>query len=67
MTQTDQVMDYLLTGAELTPLEALDKFGCLRLAARIYDLRKDGVDIIERTEWRGRKHWAVYKLGVNYG
>ena len=67
MTQSDQVMEYLLTGAELTPLEALDKFGCLRLAARIWDLRKDGVDIIERTEWRGKKHWSVYKLGVAYG
>ena len=68
MSQEDAVMDYLLTGAELTPLEALQKFGCLRLAARIYDLRKDGVDIAERIERNGRKHFAVYKLrGTAHG
>ena len=67
MSQTDAVMEHLLTGAELSPLEALQKFDCLRLAARIYDLRKDGVPIDERTEYRGRKHFAVYKLRGQHG
>lgn len=67
MNQSDAILDYLLTGAELTPLEALQKFGCLRLAARIYDLRADGVDIIDRIVWQGKKHWASYKLGIQHG
>ena len=68
MSQTDAVMEHLLTGAELTPLEALQKFGCFRLGARIYDLRKEGVDIDSRLVWNGRKHWSVYKLrGVACG
>ena len=68
MNQTDSIMEYLLTGAEITPLEALTKFNCLRLAARVYDLRKEGVDIDERTERRGKKYWSVYKLkGIPHG
>ena len=65
MSQEDAVMEHLLTGAELTPLEALQKFGCLRLAARIFDLRRQGVDIAERTVRKGRKSWAAYRLAVS--
>lgn len=35
-------------GAEITPIDALRDYGCFRLSARIYDLRKDGARI--RTE-----------------
>ena len=42
MTQTQRILIYLKTGKSLTPLEALNKFGCFRLAARIADLRRDG-------------------------
>lgn len=27
-SQTDRILDYLLTGKSITPLEALDLFGC---------------------------------------
>ena len=67
MSQSDAIMEYLITGAELTPLEALQKFGCLRLAARVHDLRKEGVDIAERMVYQGKKHWAVYKLAIPHG
>ena len=67
MSQSDAIMEYLITGAELTPLEALQKFGCLRLAARVYDLRREGVDISERIQRQGKKYWAVYKLAVPHG
>ena len=63
-SQDGQILAYLQTGAELSPLEALDKFGCLRLGARIFCLRQEGVPIVSRTERRGRKHWAVYKLAI---
>ncbi len=42
MTQNKQILHYLKTGKSLTPLEALYQFGCLRLSARIYDLKKNG-------------------------
>lgn len=42
MTQQDALLSYLLEGHKITPLEALDKFGCFRLGARIYDFKKRG-------------------------
>lgn len=40
--QNQMIINYLKTGKILTPLEALDMFGCLRLSARIYDLKDMG-------------------------
>lgn len=42
MTQTNLILEYLKTGKVLTPLEALDMFGCFRLSARIYELKDMG-------------------------
>lgn len=61
-SQEALILAYLSTGAELTPLDALHRFGCLRLGARIYALRKDGVSIEARTVREGRKAFAAYKL-----
>jgi hypothetical protein len=46
--QTKLIKKQLEYGVPLTPLKALDYFGCLRLSARIYDLRKKGMDIKAR-------------------
>jgi hypothetical protein len=46
MSQLDSVLIHLQMGKSLTPLEALDKFGCFRLAARIHDLRNSGHNIV---------------------
>lgn len=44
-TQTKQILDWLESGRSITPLDALRLCGCFRLSARIYDLRKMGVEI----------------------
>ena len=62
MTQTQRILIYLKTGKSLTPLEALNKFGCLRLAARIADLRKDGHTIWTNYVQKDKKIFAAYKL-----
>jgi hypothetical protein len=41
-TQSDAILAHLSRGLPITPLEALDRFGCFRLGARIWDLRKQG-------------------------
>ena len=41
-SQTDRILEYLLSGKSITPLEALNKFGCLRLGARIADIKAKG-------------------------
>ena len=49
MSQNKQIADYLNKGKKLTPIDALNKFGCFRLAARIADLRNDGMNIVTNT------------------
>ena len=44
-TQDSRVLDWLLRGQELDPLEAWTQLGVYRLAAVIHRLRKDGYDI----------------------
>lgn len=62
-SQKQLILDYLLEGNEITPIDALNKFGCLRLGARIADLKKDGYDIKKRIA-KGEKNYAIYKLEV---
>ena len=38
-SQADAIKDYLLQGHSITPLDALEMFGCFRLGARIADLK----------------------------
>lgn len=62
-TQAGRILAHLRAGNRLTALEALEKFGCFRLAARIHELRREGWQIEERTvETRGGKRVAEYSL-----
>ena len=45
MTQANQILSALKRGEKLTPLQALKRYGCMRLAARIKDLRDAGYEI----------------------
>lgn len=42
--QTEKVLHYLLFHEDITQMDAM-RFGCMRLGARIYDLRKAGYPI----------------------
>lgn len=42
MSQQKKILDHLKKGKSLTPLDALNKFGCFRLGARIFELRDKG-------------------------
>jgi hypothetical protein len=63
-SQNQMIGEYLKAGHSITPLEALEKFGCFRLGARIADLKKQGLDIETEivNDKRTGKHWAKYKL-----
>jgi hypothetical protein len=41
-SQSRNILDHLQTFGHITPLEALSRYGCFRLAARIEELRKAG-------------------------
>lgn len=47
-TQNAQILQHMQAGNRITPLEALDKYGCFRLGARVYDLRVQGHDVKQR-------------------
>ena len=44
-SQSYQIREYILQGNTITAMEALRLFGCFRLSGRIYDLRKEGLNI----------------------
>lgn len=44
-SQTSQILRWLEAGQTITPILALNRFGCFRLGARILDLRKVGYPI----------------------
>lgn len=62
MTQTERILVHLKKGRPISPLQALRRFGCLRLGARIWDLRRDGYRIDRKMVRRGKKHWAEYRM-----
>ena len=62
MSQNKQILNYLLKGKKLTPIDALEKFGCFRLSARILDLRKEGYDIISENITKKGKTFAQYSM-----
>lgn len=49
-TQAERVLDYINEFGSITQIDAPRDIGCMRLASRISDLRKQGVDIISKTE-----------------
>lgn len=44
--QARKVLRHLEKNRSITPLEALGVYGIFRLAARVYELRKEGFDVI---------------------
>lgn len=55
LSQNKLILDYLKEHKSIEPLTALREFGCLRLAARISELKKMGYNIIsERVNTIGR-------------
>ena len=63
MSQNDKLMEALQAGATLTPLNALQVAGTLRLSERIRELKAEGVPIEKERIQIGDKHVMSYKLG----
>ena len=66
MTQTEMILKHMQTFGSITPIEALQEYGCFRLAARINDLREAyeiETTTIERVNQFGKKvRFAEYSL-----
>jgi hypothetical protein len=49
-TQTARILDYMQEFGSITQLEAIRDLGIMRLASRISELKKQGVQIDKKTE-----------------
>lgn len=62
-TQTAQILAHLKKGRSITPIDALRDFQCFRLGARVWDLKKEGHNIVkEMVEVPSGKRVASYTL-----
>ena len=66
MTQCEKILRYMELHGSITARQALNECGCMRLAARIHDLREQGHDIhmelVKVRTRQGSTYVARYKL-----
>ena len=58
-SQREMILHHMKTGNSITPIQALQVFGCFRLSARIWDLRNAG-HAIEMVMVGQKKRYARY-------
>lgn len=56
MTQCEKILQYMKDFGSITPMEAIEQFGCYRLSGRIHDLRTSGVPIKTTPETRKNRY-----------
>jgi hypothetical protein len=61
-SQSTEILAHLRAGLSITPLDAFKRFNCLRLGARIYELKARGHDIYSVYERSGEKRYCRYFL-----
>jgi len=61
-SQTKLIEQHLKSGKAITPIDALNLYGCFRLGARIFDLKEKGLDIVTDMVQSGKKRFATYRL-----
>ena len=75
-SQRKRIFFHLLAGNKINGIEALQLFGCMRLGARIYELKKLGVPIEDRPitlvakngkTKRVKEYWieSVYRFAID--
>ena len=62
MSQNEVILNHLKTIGSITPMEALLDYGCFRLGARIYDLKRSGYNIVAKAVEANGKRFAEYRL-----
>jgi len=61
-TQCQEILAHLKRGDSLNPMQALNMYGCFRLASRINDLKNQGHSIDGIMIKRGKKSYKSYCL-----
>lgn len=66
MTQCDRVLEYMREFGSITQLEAVRDLGCMRLAARIADLRGQGYAIGRRMKQEKNRYGNTVSFAEYY-
>jgi|TARA_R110000751_G_scaffold16705_3_gene52576 hypothetical protein len=61
-SQSGRILKHMQEGYGITPITALNKYGCFRLAAVVFDLKKEGHNIRTTIIKENNKKFARYKL-----
>lgn len=61
-TQCERILDYISDFGSITSMEAMQDLGCMRLASRICDLKKQGYSFITKPEKRQKSVRRTHKL-----
>lgn len=61
-SQNTAILNHMLAGNSISPLEALNLFGCLRLGGRRYDLVKEGWNVKTDIVKENGKRFARYSI-----
>lgn len=59
-SQNARILAYMNQGRSITGLLALRLYGCFRLAARIWDIRQQGINVKQRLIQINGKRVSVY-------
>lgn len=67
MKQAERVLKYMRDFGSITQLEAIRDISCMRLGARIFDLKREGYEIKKETETSKSRYgedtsYARYRL-----
>ena len=70
-TQGERIIEYMVTFGSITQFDAFKDLGCMRLASRISDLRKEGYPITSEVEGVKNRYGETcyikrYSLEVNH-
>lgn len=67
VTQREKVLRHLRTFGSITPMEAIQEYGIMRLGARCWDLRNSGIPVVSeivagKNRFGETTHYAKYRL-----
>lgn len=65
MNQAERVLEHLEKHGSITPLEAMNDLGVMRLGARIWDLKAQGVPIKKEIA-KGKNRYGKYTHFARY-
>jgi hypothetical protein len=61
-SQSFRILNFMKKGRGITPVQALNTFGCFRLASRIHELKSMGHNITTTKVTKNDKTFAQYNL-----